>query len=85
VSAQSEQKVHSKVQIMVSAESGGRSRSQHSQFGRISSIDELPVGSQHLVFKTLRPLASPLTQVGVALSMPPPQVAWRGFLRLFYI
>ena len=31
------QNVHSNVQIMASAESGGRSLSQHSQFGRISS------------------------------------------------
>ncbi|ASY57543.1 hypothetical protein SS05631_c26140 [Sinorhizobium sp. CCBAU 05631] len=37
-SAQSAQKVHSKVQIIASRLSGGRSRSQHSQFGRKLSI-----------------------------------------------
>jgi hypothetical protein len=35
---QAVQKVHSKVQIMASVESGGRSLSQHSQLGRICSI-----------------------------------------------
>jgi len=38
VSAQSVQKVHSKVQIIASGESGGRSLSQHSQPGRSSSM-----------------------------------------------
>src|SRR2546430_2422220 len=38
VRAQSTQKVHSKEQIRASGESGGKSRSQHSQPGRISSI-----------------------------------------------
>jgi hypothetical protein len=38
VLAQSAQKVHSKVQIMASAASGARSLSQHSQFGRSSSM-----------------------------------------------
>src|SRR5690606_3092541 len=37
-SAQLRQKVHSKLQIMASRESGGRSRSQHSQLGRSSSM-----------------------------------------------
>ncbi|OAP43338.1 hypothetical protein AU381_27510 [Sinorhizobium glycinis] len=37
-SAQSAQKVHSKVQIIASRLSGGRSRSQHSQFGRRLSM-----------------------------------------------
>src|SRR5262245_51055938 len=37
-SAQERQKVHSNEQIRASAESGGRSRSQHSQFGRSWSI-----------------------------------------------
>src|SRR4051812_3147561 len=41
-SAQSAQKVHSNVQINASVASGGRSLSQHSQFGRRSSI---PVSS----------------------------------------
>jgi hypothetical protein len=36
--AQSTQKVHSKEQMRASAESGGRSRSQHSHPGRISSM-----------------------------------------------
>jgi hypothetical protein len=36
--AQSAQNVHSKEQIRASGESGGRSASQHSQFGRISNI-----------------------------------------------
>jgi hypothetical protein len=36
--AQSTQKVHSKEQIRASGESGGKSRSQHSQPGRIWSI-----------------------------------------------
>ena len=35
-SAHGAQKVHSKVQIIASRESGGRSRSQHSQLGRSS-------------------------------------------------
>lgn len=38
VSAQEAQKVHSKEQIRATDDSGGRSRSQHSQFGRSSSI-----------------------------------------------
>src|SRR6266851_713017 len=38
VRAQSTQNVHSKEQIRASGESGGKSRSQHSQPGRISSI-----------------------------------------------
>lgn len=33
------QKVHSKLQIIASLESGGRSQSQHSQFGRSSSME----------------------------------------------
>jgi hypothetical protein len=41
VSAQFAQNVHSKVQIIASAASGGRSRSQHSQFGLSSSISHL--------------------------------------------
>ena len=40
-STQSRQKVHSKVQIIASRLSGGRSRSQHSQLGRNSSIARL--------------------------------------------
>src|SRR5579862_2049127 len=36
--AQPRQNVHSNEQINASADSGGRSRSQHSQLGRISSI-----------------------------------------------
>jgi len=39
VSAQVVQKVHSKVQMRASIVSGGRSRSQHSQFGRSSSTN----------------------------------------------
>jgi hypothetical protein len=35
--AHAAQKVHSKVQITASAAAGGRSLSQHSQFGRSSS------------------------------------------------
>jgi hypothetical protein len=38
VSAQDRQKVHSKEQIIASAESGCRSLSQHSQLGRSSSM-----------------------------------------------
>jgi hypothetical protein len=38
VVAQVSQKVHSKVQIKASSEFGGKSLSQHSQFGLISSI-----------------------------------------------
>ena len=38
VRVQPSQKVHSNVQIMACVESGGRSRSQHSQLGRISSM-----------------------------------------------
>jgi hypothetical protein len=37
-STQSAQNVHSKVQIMASSDSGGKSLLQHSQFGRNSSI-----------------------------------------------
>src|SRR5215210_8208382 len=37
-SAHSAQKVHSKVQILASVDPGGRSLSQHSQFGLICSI-----------------------------------------------
>jgi hypothetical protein len=37
-SAQSRQNVHSKEQIRASSEAGGKSRSQHSQFGLNSSI-----------------------------------------------
>mgnify|MGYP006959933249 CR=1 FL=1 len=37
-STQSLQKVHSKLQIIVSSESGGRSLSQHSQLGLSSSM-----------------------------------------------
>jgi len=44
-SAQSWQNVHSKEQIRASSEAGGKSRSQHSQFGRNSSIVFLIVGS----------------------------------------
>src|SRR5580658_4492943 len=36
LSTQSAQKVHSKVQMRASVDAGGRSRSQHSQFGRSS-------------------------------------------------
>ena len=39
--AQSSQNVHSKVQIVACVESGGKSRSQHSQFGRSSSTRDL--------------------------------------------
>jgi hypothetical protein len=38
LSAQERQKVHSNEQIIASTESAGRSRSQHSQLGRIWSI-----------------------------------------------
>jgi hypothetical protein len=38
VSAQSAQKVHSKVHILAFGLAGGRSQSQHSQLGRSSSI-----------------------------------------------
>jgi hypothetical protein len=41
--AQSAQKVHSNLQIIASGASGGRSRSQHSQFGLNSSIGSLRV------------------------------------------
>jgi hypothetical protein len=44
VSAQSRQKVHSKLQIMASAASGGRSLLQHSQLGRISNTAVSPGG-----------------------------------------
>jgi hypothetical protein len=37
-STQSWQKVHSKLQIMACSESGGKSRSQHSQLGLISNM-----------------------------------------------
>jgi hypothetical protein len=43
VSVQSRQNVHSKLQIMASPASGGRSLSQHSQLGRSSSMVVLPV------------------------------------------
>jgi hypothetical protein len=36
LSTQSAQKVHSKVQMRASVDAGGKSRSQHSQFGRNS-------------------------------------------------
>jgi hypothetical protein len=36
LSTQSAQKVHSKLQMRAAVDSGGRSRSQHSQFGRSS-------------------------------------------------
>src|SRR5262245_24376233 len=39
LSAHAAQKVHSKVQMRASVESGGRSRSQHSHPGRIWSIE----------------------------------------------
>lgn len=42
-SAQALQNVHSKVQILASGDSLGRSRSQHSQLGRISSMVLAPV------------------------------------------
>lgn len=42
VSTQSLQKVHSKLHIIASTESGGRSVSQHSQFGFIFNIELLP-------------------------------------------
>ena len=47
-SAQSRQNVHSYEQIRASTESGGRSRSQHSQFGRSSSMsrDPFPLASE---------------------------------------
>jgi len=38
LSAHSAQNVHSKVQITASVDSGGKSLSQHSQFGRSSNI-----------------------------------------------
>jgi hypothetical protein len=38
VSAHAAQKVHSKLQIIAPAPSGGRSASQHSQLGRICSM-----------------------------------------------
>ena len=41
-SAHSTQNVHSKVQITASVDSGGKSLSQHSQFGRSSNIDLTP-------------------------------------------
>ena len=40
LSTQSRQNVHSNVQIMASGDSGGRSRSQASQFGRSASMDQ---------------------------------------------
>src|ERR1700733_8598700 len=46
VSVQSRQKVHSKLQIMASAASGGRSLLQHSQFGLSSSILVSPDGQR---------------------------------------
>jgi hypothetical protein len=42
--AHSEQNVHSKLQMKASSLVGGRSRSQHSQFGRSSSISASSVG-----------------------------------------
>jgi hypothetical protein len=47
-SAQSRQKVHSNVQITASVAAGGKSLSQHSQFGRSSSICNPPL--IHLAF-----------------------------------
>jgi hypothetical protein len=44
--AQAVQKVHSIEQIIASSESGGRSRSQHSQFGRNANIQRLYVGPE---------------------------------------
>jgi hypothetical protein len=41
-SAQARQKVHSNEQIIASVAAGGRSVSQHSQFGRSSSIGNSP-------------------------------------------
>jgi hypothetical protein len=38
LAAHSTQNVHSNVQIIAESEPGGRSRSQHSQFGRSSSM-----------------------------------------------
>jgi hypothetical protein len=38
-SAQAAQKVHSNEQIIASVDSGGKSLSQHSQFGRICSME----------------------------------------------
>jgi len=43
VSAQERQNVHSNEQMKASLESGDRSRSQHSQFGRISSTGPISV------------------------------------------
>ena len=45
LSAQSAQNVHSKEQIRAARLSGGRSRSQHSQFGRNSNMHRAPVAT----------------------------------------
>lgn len=46
-SAQRRQKVHSKVQMRASVLSGGRSASQHSQFGRKSSMGAILADTSH--------------------------------------
>jgi hypothetical protein len=57
-SAQSAQKVHSNVQMRASSLSGGSSRSQHSQFGRNSSMTAF-----------WRPLARGATAGGRSINM----------------
>src|ERR1700752_4158914 len=49
VSAQARQKVHSKEQMRASSEPGGRSRSQHSQPGRSSSMYILLSAGEHSI------------------------------------
>src|SRR3954467_8400191 len=60
VAAQSAQNVHSKVQIRASGLSGGRSRSQHSQFG-FSFITTGPLSFQTRPAAHLYPAADNLT------------------------
>ncbi len=61
VSAQDVQKVHSKVQITASVDSGGRSVSQHSQLGRSSNM---------IFFLTMRKTAKTASVVLFAWSHP---------------
>jgi hypothetical protein len=49
-SAQSRQKVHSKVQIIASVADGGKFLSQHSQLGRSSSMNRLLSNRDHISF-----------------------------------
>jgi hypothetical protein len=66
---QAAQKVHSKLQISASPESGGKSLSQHSQFGRNSSMDGLVDRGDAGESAT-----APGEWIGSAPAMPAPRV-----------